>query len=89
MQFPEAYETFSSFQLGPRKTVPLSIIEEKWADLSLPKEQFDELVRVGTFSGEVEWLKFFALGCSALGEVGCASWASKVYLLAFICWTIS
>lgn len=56
-------------QLGPRKTVPLAVIEEKWTDLSLPKEQFDELVQVGSFSGSsVEWLKFFALGCSALGE---------------------
>jgi len=55
-------------QLGPKKIVPLKMIEDKWSDLALPKEQFDELVRVGTFSGNVEWLKFFALGCSALGE---------------------
>lgn len=55
-------------QLGPKKNVPLSMIEEKWKDLALPKEQFDELVRIGNFSGEIEWLKFFSLGCSALGE---------------------
>ena len=64
---------YELFQLGPRKTVPLSVIEEKWSDLSLPKEQFDELVRIGSFSGSnVEWLKFFALGCSSLGGV-CSS----------------
>ena len=56
-------------QLGPKKVVPLSVIEEKWKDLALPKEQLDELARVGSFGGDVEWLKFFSLGCSALGEV--------------------
>merc|ERR1711893_2529 len=55
-------------QLGPKKIVHLSLIEEKWKDLALPKEQFDELTRIGNFVGEVEWLKFFSLGCSALGE---------------------
>ena len=48
----------------------MHVIQEKWQDLSLPKEQFDELVRIGGFSGEVEWLRFFALACSSLGEVG-------------------
>ena len=56
-------------QLGPKKVIPLSLIEEKWKDIALPKEQFDELVRIGNFNGDVEWLKFFSLGCSALGEV--------------------
>lgn len=55
-------------QLGPRKVVSLQVVEEKWKDLALPKEQFDELVRIGSFAGEVEWLKFFALTCSTLGE---------------------
>ena len=57
------------FQLGPKKTVALSAIEEKWLDLALPKEQFDDLVRVGSFSGQVEWNRFFALAASALGDV--------------------
>merc|ERR1711893_4544 len=48
-------------QLGPKKTVPLAMIEEKWRDLALPKEQFDELVRIGSFGGDsIEWLKFFS-----------------------------
>lgn len=55
-------------QLGPKKTVPLSLIEEKWVDLALPKEQFDDLVRIGSFGGDVEWNKFFALAASAVGE---------------------
>ena len=56
-------------QLGPKKTVSLSLIEERWTDVALPKEQFDELVRIGSFGGDVEWFKFFALASSALGEV--------------------
>ena len=56
-------------QLGPKKTTALSVVEEKWKDLALPKEQFDELVRIGGFGGNVEWIKFFALAASALGEV--------------------
>lgn len=55
-------------QLGPKKTVSLNLVMEKWADLALPKEQFDDLVRIGSFGGEVEWNKFFALCASALGE---------------------
>ncbi|KAK7099159.1 ropporin-1-like protein [Littorina saxatilis] len=55
-------------QLGPKKTVGLNLIEEKWLDLALPKEQFDDLVRVGSFSGQVEWNRFFALAASALGD---------------------
>lgn len=47
----------------------LNLVMEKWADLALPKEQFDDLVRIGSFGGEVEWNKFFALCASALGEV--------------------
>lgn len=57
------------FQLGPKKQVPLSLIEEKWNDLALPKEQFDDMVRIGSFGGDVEWNKFFALCASTLGEV--------------------
>jgi len=55
-------------QLGPKKVVPLSLIEEKWSDVALPKELFDELVRIGGFGGDVEWFKFFSLACSSLGE---------------------
>ena len=58
------------FQLGPKKVVLLGVIEDKWKDIGLPKEQFDELARIGGFSGGVDWLKFFSLACSALGEVG-------------------
>ena len=45
------------------------MVEEKWTDVALPKEQFDDLVRIGSFGGDIEWNKFFALACSALAEV--------------------
>jgi hypothetical protein len=54
--------------LGSRKVIPVSQIESKWKDLALPKELFDELIRIGNLTGDVEWLKFFALGCSSLSE---------------------
>ncbi|XP_041365993.1 ropporin-1-like protein [Gigantopelta aegis] len=54
-------------QLGPKKVVPVNKIEVKWLDLALPKEQFDDLIRIGNFCGDVEWNKFFALAASALG----------------------
>jgi hypothetical protein len=55
-------------QLGPKRVMPLPVIEEKWRALSLPIERFQELVRIGSFSGEVEWLKFFAAAASTLGS---------------------
>jgi len=53
-------------QLGPKRVVPLTVIEDKWRDLALPKETFDEFCRVGDFTGQVEWLTFFALAASSL-----------------------
>ncbi len=58
-----------SLQMGPKKVVPVELIQEKWSDVALPKEQFDDFVRIGNFGGDVEWNKFFALAASALGEV--------------------
>jgi len=55
-------------QLGPKRVVPLTVVEDKWRDLALPKETFDELCRIGDFTGQVEWLKFFALACSSLSH---------------------
>merc|ERR1712168_584471 len=51
-------------QLGPKKNISLKLAEQKWLDLALPKEQFDELVRIGNSTGEIKWLDLFALACS-------------------------
>ncbi|KAL5007402.1 hypothetical protein ScPMuIL_016208 [Solemya velum] len=55
-------------QLGSKKTIQVALIEEKWLDLALPKEQYDDLIRIGNFGVDVEWIKFFAIACAALGE---------------------
>lgn len=37
--------------------------------LALPQEKFDDLVRIGSFGGETDWLKVFALAASTLNDV--------------------
>ena len=56
-------------QLGPKKIVPLELIEEKWRALALPQEKLDDLVRIGSFGGETEWLKIFSVAASTLNDV--------------------
>ncbi|CAH1251348.1 ROPN1L [Branchiostoma lanceolatum] len=53
-------------QLSPQGTVQLSVLEQKWKEVCLPQEQMDEIMKVGTFSDNIEWIKFFALACSSL-----------------------
>ncbi|XP_066270246.1 ropporin-1-like protein [Branchiostoma lanceolatum] len=53
-------------QLSPQGTVQLSTLEQKWKEVCLPQEQMDEIMKVGTFSDNIEWIKFFALACSSL-----------------------
>ncbi|CAH8551948.1 unnamed protein product [Heterobilharzia americana] len=53
-------------QLASMKTVPLSIVEEKWKDLSLPIERFQEICRIGNFVNFCEWRWFLALAASDL-----------------------
>ncbi|CAH8522362.1 unnamed protein product [Dicrocoelium dendriticum] len=53
-------------QLAALKVVPLSLIEERWKDLSLPIERFQELCRIGNFVGSCEWKHFLALAASDL-----------------------
>lgn len=67
------------------------MVEEKWLDLALPKEQFDDLVRIGSFGGDVEWNKFFALCASALGEVNLCKliFSNTIKLLKHNCYVLS
>lgn len=55
-------------QLGPKKTVPIETILEHWQVLHLPKETFDEISRIGNFTGDVYWLNFFAIAISHINE---------------------
>jgi len=50
--------------------VSVLAIKEKWHDLGLPEELFHELLLIGNLTGDIEWLKFFAIACSSLVEVG-------------------
>ncbi|XP_063156269.1 ropporin-1-like protein [Candoia aspera] len=54
-------------QLSGKKTVDLLDLQKKWKNLCLPMEQLRNLLRLDSFADGVEWMKFFALGCSALG----------------------
>ena len=56
-------------QLGPKKVVKLSDLEQKWKDNCLPNERLYSLLQLGSFGDDIEWLKFFALACSALAGV--------------------
>lgn len=53
-------------QLGPRILCPLETIATKWDNLALPRNQFDRIVEIGKFEGNIFWIKFFALACSSL-----------------------
>uniref|UniRef100_A0A803TUN6 Rhophilin associated tail protein 1 like n=1 Tax=Anolis carolinensis TaxID=28377 RepID=A0A803TUN6_ANOCA len=44
-------------------------LQRKWKNLCLPMAQLHNILQLDDFSEGVEWMKFFALGCSALGGV--------------------
>ncbi|KAM4689170.1 ropporin-1-like protein isoform 1-T4 [Discoglossus pictus] len=54
-------------QLSNHNFVNEDLLEKKWNDLCLPQEQLESLLKLDNFDGDVEWLKFLALACSALG----------------------
>jgi len=43
----------------------------KWKGLCLPMDQLEALLSLGSFGSAIDWMEFFALGCSALGGVRC------------------
>lgn len=51
-------------QLGEKPIVELSTVEDKWYALCLPKEDLNDIMRLGSFAEEFEWLKFLVLTCS-------------------------
>ncbi|KAM6900462.1 ropporin-1-like protein [Xenentodon cancila] len=54
-------------QLSTRTTCSKEELQRKWKALCLPMEQLQTLLLLGSFDSEVDWVEFFALGCSALG----------------------
>ncbi|XP_068160373.1 ropporin-1-like protein [Antennarius striatus] len=54
-------------QLSPSETCSKDDLQKKWRGLCLPAEQLQTLLSLGSFSSEINWMEFLALGCSALG----------------------
>ncbi|XP_061445129.1 ropporin-1-like protein isoform X2 [Rhineura floridana] len=54
-------------QLSEKGTVDIAELQKKWKNLCLPMQQLHNLLRLDEFVEGVEWIKFFALACSALG----------------------
>ncbi|XP_034718525.1 ropporin-1-like protein isoform X1 [Etheostoma cragini] len=54
-------------QLSPRQTCSKEELQEKWKGLCLPMDQLETLMSLGSFGSDINWMEFFALGCSALG----------------------
>ena len=51
-------------QLGDKPIVELSKVEDKWHALCLASENLNDIMKMGSFAEEFEWLKFLALACS-------------------------
>lgn len=59
-------------QFAPKDIITKEELLQKWKGLRLPIEQLDTILALGNFSENINWMQFFALGCSALGGVsGC------------------
>ncbi|XP_022622043.1 ropporin-1-like protein isoform X1 [Seriola dumerili] len=54
-------------QLSSWQTCSKEELQKKWKGLCLPMDQLETLLSLGSFSSEIDWMEFFALGCSALG----------------------
>ncbi|XP_069368949.1 ropporin-1-like protein [Paralichthys olivaceus] len=54
-------------QLSQNTTCSKEELQKKWKGLCLPSDQLETLLSLGSFSSEIDWMEFFALGCSALG----------------------
>ncbi|XP_065839453.1 ropporin-1-like protein [Oscarella lobularis] len=53
-------------QLGSSNVVKKEQLTEKWNHLGLDSEQLIELLSLGDFEEEFDWLKFLSLSCSSL-----------------------
>lgn len=51
--------------------VSTELLSQKWKELGLPTEQLQEIMSVGSFVEEFEFMKFFAVACSHLGGKVC------------------
>ncbi|XP_047185910.1 ropporin-1-like protein isoform X3 [Scophthalmus maximus] len=54
-------------QLSLGETCSKEELQKKWKGLCLPVDQLETLLSLGSFSSDIDWMEFLALGCSALG----------------------
>ncbi|XP_051538853.1 ropporin-1-like protein [Myxocyprinus asiaticus] len=54
-------------QLAHKEIITKEELLQKWKGLCLPFEQLDTILALGNFYENIDWMQFFALGCSALG----------------------
>lgn len=55
-------------QLSPKGTVSLNEIRSKFDDLNIPREQFDDVVQIGSFNNNVQWNQFLAIALSKISK---------------------
>ncbi|KAM4606759.1 ropporin-1-like protein [Polymixia lowei] len=53
-------------QLSYRQACSKEDLQKSWKSLCLPVEQLESLLALGSFSSNINWMEFLALGCSAL-----------------------
>ncbi|XP_068437969.1 ropporin-1-like protein isoform X2 [Clinocottus analis] len=54
-------------QLSFKETCSKEDLQEKWKGLCLHMDHLETLLSLGSFDSDINWMEFFALGCSALG----------------------
>ncbi|XP_044513819.1 ropporin-1-like protein [Gracilinanus agilis] len=54
-------------QLAYKKIVDLRDLQQKWKTLCLPMEKLKFILKMDPVEDKIDWMKFLALGCSALG----------------------
>ncbi|XP_063486273.1 ropporin-1B isoform X3 [Symphalangus syndactylus] len=63
---PEVLKILHS-QVAGRLIIRAEELAQMWKVVNLPTDLFNSVMNVGRFTEEIEWLKFLALACSALG----------------------
>nr|XP_024100593.2 ropporin-1B [Pongo abelii]XP_054407313.1 ropporin-1B [Pongo abelii] len=63
---PELLKILHS-QVAGRLIIHAEELAQMWKVVNLPTDLFNSVMNVGRFTEEIEWLKFLALACSALG----------------------
>ncbi|CAF1072526.1 unnamed protein product, partial [Adineta ricciae] len=55
-------------QFSSKGTVPLNEIQNKYQDLNIPQEQFDDIVQIGGFNGDVQWEHFLTVAMTKISK---------------------